>query len=355
VLNRSSGEPRNRLRDPKVYLGIAVSLFFFWLAFRKIDPAETWRAMISANLWCVLGIAAIVVSMLFIRGHRWTLFLRPIKRVSGIQLGWSTCIGFALNNLLPARLGEVARSLSASRKTGVTFGAAFGTVVVERIYDTLSVLVLFALSLYVWDFSAPMAKLTMAIHDKFGVNLTQRGIAINFSILVGGLVTIIVLLKWQTERTLRVAGFFLKPLPEKWRAKFLGGLRNFIGGLTQTTNPLEIVWILVISFGLWIISIYTAYLGLLACGIPASLTDSFFVLMSFAIAVSIPASPGYFGTFEFLSATAIVLVSNVSWDKAMGAAIVLHLSNYVPQTALGLFALAREGLSLKEIEEIPPA
>jgi uncharacterized protein (TIRG00374 family) len=345
----------HRRRDPKVYLGLGVSAVFFWLAFRKIDLAATWQAMAGANLPLILAIGVLVLSMLFIRGHRWSLFLRPIKRVSGLQLGWSTCIGFALNNLLPARLGEVARSLSASRKTGVTFGAALGTVVVERIYDTLSLLILFALSLYAWDYSGPMAKLTAAIHDHFGIGLTQRGIAINFSIFVGGLLTVIVLLKWQTDRTLRAARFFLKPLPDRWAEKFVAGLRHFIGGLTQTTNPLEMIWIVIISFGLWIISVFTAYLGLRACGIPASLTDSFFVLMSWGLAVSIPASPGYFGTFEFLSATAIVLTAGVGWDQAMGASIILHLSNYVPQTAIGLFALLREGLSLKEIEEIPPA
>jgi uncharacterized protein (TIRG00374 family) len=345
---------RSHWRDPKVWIGLAVTAFFLWLAFRKLDWGQTWDAMRRANPGWILLLSLLVLSMLFIRGHRWSLFLKPVKRIPWVPLGWSTCIGFAVNNLLPARLGEVARTLSAARKTGLGFGVIFGTVVVERIYDTLSLLALFALSLFVWDFAGPMARLSAAVREQFGVNVDQRTIAVNLSILIGGLLFAIVMLKWQTDLSLRVAGFFLKPLPARWRERFLAGLRNFINGLTQTTNPLEAVWIVIISAGLWIISIYTVYIGLVGCGIPTTATDSTFIIMSMAIAVSIPASPGYFGTFEFLAATAITLTTNVTWEQAIGAAIVIHLANYAPQTISGLYALAREGLSIREIEQAEP-
>lgn len=345
---------RHPLRDPKVYLGFAVSVFFIWLAFRKIDLRAMGRAMVAADPLLIFFIMAQVLAMLFLRGHRWTLFLKPVKRVSWIGLGWSCCIGFAVNNLLPARLGEIARSISASRKTGIGFGTVFGTVVVERIYDTITLLLLFIGSLFLWEFAGPMDKLIAAVQEQFGYTISQRGIAVNLSVFVGAILTVIVLLKWRTELTLRTAGFFLRPLPAAWREKFLNGLRNFIRGLTQTTDPLEAIWIVIVSAVLWIISIYSVYIGMIACGIPSGPTDAIFVIMSMALAVSIPASPGYVGTYHFLAATAIVLTAGVTWDRAMGAAIVIHLANYLPQTLSGFFALAREGLSLKEIETAAP-
>ena len=347
--------------DPKFFIGLAVSAIFLFIAFYdislsplgaqpKIDFGKMWFSITHANPVYVTAVMLQVLFMLFVRGHRWSLFLKPIQRVSWIKLGWSTCIGFAVNNLLPARLGEVARSISVSRKTKIGFGAVFGTVVVERIYDTLSLLVLFVLSLYVWEFSGPMAKLAVAVKQEFGVNISQRLIAINLSVLVGVILATVVMLKWQTELTLRVAAFFLRVLPERWRVKVLAGLRNFIGGLTQTTNPLEVIWILFISAALWIISALSVWFGLVACGLDVGATDAIFVLMSMAIAVSIPASPGYVGPYHFLGATAITLTVGATWDQAMGAAIVIHLANYLPQTVSGLFALAREGLSFQEIE-----
>ncbi|NLH48881.1 MAG: flippase-like domain-containing protein [Myxococcales bacterium] len=345
---------RRLWRDPKVYLGFAVSVFFIWLAFRKIDPDKMWQAIVAADPLLIAFIMAQVLAMLFIRGHRWALFLKPVKRVSWLVLGWSTCIGFAVNNLLPARLGEIARSISASRKTGIGFGTAFGTVVVERIYDTITLLVLFIGSLFLWDFAGPMDKLIAAVRQQFGYTISQRGIAVNLAVFVGVVLAAIVLLKWRTALALRVAGLFLRPFPAAWREKILTGLQNFIQGLTQTTDPFEVVWILFLSAALWIISIYSVYVGLLACGIPAGATDAIFVIMSMALAVSIPASPGYVGTYHFLAATAIVLTAGVSWDQALGAAIVIHLANYLPQTLAGLLALAREGLSLKEIESETP-
>ena len=352
------------LRDPKFYLGLSVSAVFLFLAFftveydpafavkAKIDFGRMWHSITHANALFVALVMAQVLFMLFVRGHRWSLFLKPIKRVSWVLLGWSTCIGFAVNNLLPARLGEVARTISASRKTGIGFGAVFGTVVVERIYDTLSILVLFVLSLYVWEFSGPMQKLTAAVYEQFGLSISQRGIAVNLTVLVLAVLFAIVMLKWQTDRALKADEFFLRLLPGRWRVRILDGLRNFIGGLTQTKNPLEVAWIVFISAMLWIISAFSVWLGLLACGIDAGATDTIFVLMGMVIAVSIPASPGYVGPYHFLAATAAVIAMDIDWNQDMGAAIVIHLANYLPQTISGLYALAKEGLSFKEIEKI---
>jgi len=91
-----------RSRDVKVYLGIGVSVFFIWLAFRKLDPAMMWDSIVSANPWLLGFVSAQVLFMLFVRGHRWALFLKPVKPgLSWIALGWSTCIGFAVNNVKP--------------------------------------------------------------------------------------------------------------------------------------------------------------------------------------------------------------------------------------------------------------
>ncbi|HPQ70264.1 MAG TPA: lysylphosphatidylglycerol synthase transmembrane domain-containing protein [bacterium] len=352
------------LKDPKFYLGLFVSAFFLFIAFfkvsfsplavtAKIDFSQMGQAIVTANPLYLVVIMAQVLGMLFIRGHRWTLFLKPIKKTNWISLGWSTCIGFAVNNLLPARLGEVARSISAGRKEGIGFGAVFGSVVVERIYDTLSILVLFVLSLFVWEFSGPMEKLAAATKSEFGVEISQQSIALNLSILVGLILAAIIFLKWKTEFSLRVARLFLTPLPVAWRDKIVNGLRNFINGLTQTKNPLEAAWVVVLSASIWVISALTVWLGLAACHVDASMTDAIFVLMTMVVAVSVPASPGYIGTYHYLCATGIVLSTDSTWDQAMGTAIVIHLSNYLPQTLAGLYALAREGLSLREIEEKP--
>ncbi|MDP8225123.1 MAG: lysylphosphatidylglycerol synthase transmembrane domain-containing protein [Candidatus Lernaella stagnicola] len=341
-----------RSRDPKVYVGLAISVLFIWLAFRDLDPRLMGRSILEANPWLLLFVSAQVLFMLFVRGHRWTLFLKPVKPgISWIKLGWSTCVGFAVNNMLPARLGEVARSISASRKTGLPFTTVFGSVVVERLYDTLSVLVLFVLSLFVFDFAEPMQRLTAAVYQEFGYEITQRSIAINFGALVALILAAIITLKWKTEWSLRVARIFLRPLPVRWRDKIIDAMRTFIGGLTQTTNPWEIAWILFLSAGLWVISWFSVMVGLWACGIDVGGTEAVLVIMAMVIAVSIPASPGYVGPYHFLTAKAITMVANVPWEQAFAAATAIHLANYIPQTLSGLYALSREGISLKQITD----
>lgn len=344
-----------RYRDPKVWIGLAVSAAALWYSFREVEPGPLFEIIFSVKVWLILAVMLQVEFMLFVRGHRWALFLKPVKRVPWIPLGWSVCIGFAINNLLPARVGEVARAISVSRKTGLGFGTVLGSVVVERVYDTLSVAILFAASLFLWDFSGPMDKLAAVAYEKQGWVISQDQAAVSMAILVGAVLVTVIFLKWKTELSLRLAGFFLRPFPARWREKVLTLMRNFIGGLTQTTNPLEVIWIVFMSAMLWIISLASVWIGLRACHVDAGVTESIFVLMSMVIAVSIPAAPGYVGPYHFLACQAILLTCNVDYNHAMGAAIVIHLANYLPQTASGLYALAREGLSLKEIEQEPAA
>jgi len=341
---------RGRYRDPKVWIGLAVSAAALWYSFREVEPAPLFEIIFSVNLPLIFLVMLQVEFMLFVRGHRWSLFLKPVKRVSWIPLGWSVCIGFGINNLLPARVGEVARAISVSRKTGLGLGTVLGSVVVERVYDMLSVAVLFAVSLFIWDFSGPMEKLAAVAYEQRGWVISQHDAAVSIAIFVGLVIAVIVFLKWQTDLSLKIAGLFLRPFPARWREKVLTMTRNFINGLTQTTHPLEVIWIVFLSAMLWIISLASVWVGLQACHVDAGLTESIFIIMSMVIAVSIPAAPGYVGPYHFLACQAILLTTNVDYNHAMGTAIVIHLANYLPQTASGLFALAREGLSLKEIE-----
>ena len=336
----------------KILVGIAVSIIFLYFAFGNIDWSKLWGAIIEVDKLKASMVIVIVGVMLLLRGYRWKFFLKPVKKIGVIPLFWSTAIGFGVNNTMPARLGEVARAYSIHKKANIKFGEAFGTIVVERLYDTFSILVLFVVCLFVFDFP-----------DLSGLlGRSQTEIAILLGILVAMLLLIIVLLKWQTDRMLWIGDkvllvlfsflFFLsREGRDRWRNRIIELMRSFIDGLTQSTNPLEMIWIVVLSFTLWIISAFTVHLCIDAFHIQFTVAQTMVVLMSMVIAVSIPAAPGYAGTYHYLASSALMLVMDMPKEQALSIATVIHALNYIPQTALGLSGLFYEGIRFSDVQD----
>lgn len=137
------------MKNPRIQLavGIALSLVFLVLALRGVSLQELWGAIRTFNwLWAIPFVALTMFSM-WLRAWRWHYFLQPTANLSANRLFGPMMAGFAINGLLPARLGEFARAYVLARKESLPFPRVFGTIVVERIFDTL---VLLALLSYVF-------------------------------------------------------------------------------------------------------------------------------------------------------------------------------------------------------------
>jgi uncharacterized protein (TIRG00374 family) len=331
-------------------LGLGVSVLFLWLALRKVDFRELWQVIANAEFGLLLLVMLLTFAMLFLRGLRWYFFLKPIRRLPVIGLGWSVAIGFAVNNIIGARLGEVARSLSVSRKYGLAAATVLGTVVVERVWDAVSLLALVAIGLFLWDFSRPLEQLVVAVDQGLGIQLDPSAIVVSTSVVIVVILVGVAVVRFWGEGIASGLDRTLALLPKRWRRVFTEGLRSFSRGLTQTSNPLEVCEVVLLSALVWVAGSFGVWICLRACHIDAGPVDAAFVLFALAVAVAIPSGPGYFGTYHFIAASAIGLSTGAPWSQATGAAIVLHLSHYLPRTVAGILALVREGLGLGELK-----
>src|SRR5437773_2373723 len=124
-------------------IGLALSVFLLWYAFHGVHWAEVWRDVGGADATLVV-VAVIVGNMIFpLRAIRWRPILDPIA--PGLPYGklWrATAVGMMANNILPARAGELVRAFVLSRETTVPFSAAFASLVVDRVFDAVIVLLL---------------------------------------------------------------------------------------------------------------------------------------------------------------------------------------------------------------------
>ena len=138
---------RDVLKSGAILL-LVVGLMMFFL--RNADLASVWSEITRARLSMVVATFVAVVVTYLIRIWRWQLLLAPIASVSFGSAARATVIGFATSSVLPGRLGEVLRPYLLARKTSITASAAFATVVLERLLDLITVVLLLGVFLTIF-------------------------------------------------------------------------------------------------------------------------------------------------------------------------------------------------------------
>jgi uncharacterized protein (TIRG00374 family) len=327
-------------------IGILISALFIYLAFRRVQLSDIISSLRSANYFFILPNMAVVILGMMIRAERWRYLLGSIGRFKAKELFPSVMIGFMANNLLPARLGEVVRAYSLGAKTGHSRSSIFATIVLERLFDSLSLLAMFWLVILFIPFPAPV--------KKFGIVT----LIVNLLIII-----FLIILKRHTTSLVRLALKICFFLPEKITGRLEHIMYKFAQGLSIFQNRRALFVIVIWSVILWLITALSNYFVFMAFGLYPSIAASFILLIFVAAGVMLPSAPGFVGVFQAATIGAFVLLNNLSLlgqqsigpfgvtkGEALSFSIILWLCSFLPVTLLGLYYLRREHLSLKSLE-----
>src|SRR5688572_33183623 len=130
----------------RTVLGVAISGIAIWILARSVDVPRTVDVLRTANpAWILLMVGTVFLDVAA-RGGRWHALLLPIKRLPYRRVLGYTYLGYLANNVLPARLGELVRAHALGEGEGVSRTMVLGTVVVERIVDTVIVVAMAGLA-----------------------------------------------------------------------------------------------------------------------------------------------------------------------------------------------------------------
>src|SRR4030066_2001796 len=143
MLNRGAINRYGRMRHMKrwqFWLGLLISALFLYLVLRKIDYAQLWQVLKTANYWWLIPGVAVYFIALWVRAWRWHYLLRPLKSISTRSMFPIVTMGYAGNNIFPARAGEVVRAVILKKKEGVPISASLATIIVERVFEGIGML-----------------------------------------------------------------------------------------------------------------------------------------------------------------------------------------------------------------------
>jgi len=328
------------------WFGIAISALFLYLVLSKIDFPQLWRVLIQANyFWLIPGVAVYFVA-LWVRSWRWHYLLRPIKSIRTKTLFPITTMGYAGNNIFPARAGEVIRAVVLKRDEDVAISASFATIIIERMFDGIIMLAFIFVNL------AELSRVTSVAVEIAGIKIGIQELAIWGSVAFFGALIVFLLAAMFPTATDRLVSWLVDHVvPARMREKTLGVIRRFLEGLKSLRSPIDVLMIFFTSLLIWLLETVKYWFVMHAF----SFSISFFALMLMNgvvnLATTIPSAPGYLGTFD-LPGIAVLQAYNIPREIAASYTFVLHFALWFPVTALGLYYMVREGISWSEAMHI---
>jgi uncharacterized protein (TIRG00374 family) len=271
-----------------------------------------------------------------LRAVRWRMLLAPLASVTYRATLSSLLVGYLANNVLPARLGEIVRSHDLGRRANVSRPAILGTIVVERVVDTLVVVAIAAIAILV---------------------LSVRGIVAS-AVLVGLAVTALLVLGVAV-------GIYAHRLPgaervaallERWpRVRSI--LVRLRSGLAVAQDARAMGGAIVLSLASWSCTVLAFAAAAQAVGVEPTIGQAALLAAGTNLATAIPAGPGYVGTWELATVTIAASVG-IPAAPALAFAVLVHVVT-LAMTSIGgaivLLADARNPARRHAHLQDPPA
>jgi hypothetical protein len=333
---------RSELRTGLI-LAVTVALLAYFL--RSANLSAVWIELRRAELAPITGSILVMVFVYVMRAVRWQFLLRPIGR-TGFGIAFrATVIGFAISALLPARPGEAVRPYLLARRERLSFTSVLATILIERMLDLAAVLIMFAS--FVLLFDPGMQAVDSRLYDAVKLGGTVAAAA------AVAILAVMSVFAGHPERLGRMVLAAERVLPAKAVHAIARIVERFAGGLAATRNPWDLVKGLALSMPVWLGIAVSVWLVARAFHITLPFTGSFLLLTLLVVGVAVPTPGGVGGFHEAfrVGATAFYGVDN---DRAVGCAIAMHASQFVPVVVAGLVFMAQEGLSLGSMSTIKP-
>ena len=315
----ASGEGTGRRRLIWIFIGIAISAAFAYLALEKISLSEVGSSLSEAHyIWVIPSALVGLLPVLLLRAYRWRILFDKPETVPVSDSFASINIGLMFGNVLPSRAGEVPRVFALRHTTRLSAFEIGTTVLVERLLDTF-VLAIFGAALWPLFPDAPWIEV---------LGFVCVGVIVAFLALLAA-----VALFRERLGDLVLRG--LRKLPRVSEEQALYVRRALGAGSAILLRPRRMLQALALSVLVWAMGVAAIWLLFPAFGLDLSGSAPWLILVANAFAITLPSGPAGVGVFE-ASIQAALIAYGVSASTALSYAVVLHAINFLPIIAIGL-------------------
>ena len=293
-------------------------------------------------LWLGVSLATVFVN-LAIRALRWRFLLEPLGEASFGNAFRATAVGFAASTVLPARAGELIRPYFLARHAHLSATGAFATVILERLLDTVTVLVL--LAVFVFGFARDVGAGNPSVFAAVKwAGATAAGVS--FAALA-----VLFILAGDPARLGRALCRLEREAPAAFARMVARIAEKFAHGLGAIRRPGRLLVALIWSFPLWLSIDLGIWAVAVAFDLDVPFTGSFLIVPLLVLGVAVP-TPGAVGGFHEAFRLGATVFYGVPNEAAVAAAIVLHVVSIGPSLVLGLFFAAQVGVNFSSLSRM---
>jgi uncharacterized protein (TIRG00374 family) len=318
--------------NKKVILGILISIVLVYLSVRGINLQDVFRDLKNIQLSYVILFILLVILMQWLRSYRWGVILQPMEKIGQFPLFSVTSVGFLAIALIPARLGELARPYLISKRSSIKMSSALGTILVERVLDSFTVLTIAIIVLFLTDLPPWMIKSSII-----------------FFLLALVMFCFIVFLILRRDAALKLINKILSKLPGKFAHTIDEVIHHFIDGFQIITNIKFLLYLFFLSTLVWLVDVLAIYMLLKAFCFTLPVMASFVVMIILIVGIAIPAAPGYIGNWHFACVMALSFFG-LAKAEALSFAVVYHFLSMAIVVILGVAFLPFNKFSISDMK-----
>lgn len=311
-------------------VGLIISVVALYYAFQGFNLRDVWDALGRVRwLYFVLMLVPYVLTFLT-KVWRWRVLFHPDEAKTPFGLLFSTLMISYIP--LPFRLGEVARGAVASARSGIPAPRVFSTILVEKVLDVLTLLLLLGISL-------PFVALPGAFDQK-------PLIVLGVGVLVVALVLVVLVVRPDLAR--KLIGMLAGLLPGGLKGRVVEGADHALQGLAPLANPRVSVQVGLWSLATWTINMVTVYFMLLAFNVEVTPVVAIVLVVVTNLSMAVPSAPGYVGVFE--GAVVLVLTTlGQPKESSQAFALIYHFVGLVPVAVLGVIGAIQQGINFASL------
>jgi len=293
-----------KVRLIQLVIGLACTFFFLAIAFYRVQLGAVSAALAGADPFWVAAAMLVYALNLAVRAWRWQVILRPVAAIPFPIVARALLVGYGLNAVMPARLGELFRAEFFKKTYGLSRVWGLISIVIERLFDGITVIGCLGFGLLFAAAARPNAGLLIKV------------------LMTGGVLFGVVL----------VAAFCLSG---SVMSRIVGRFPGLSGQMAMVQQGFEILrtWrtlkVIGITLVIYVPDALTLWFLLKAVGLTLGLSDTLVLLGAASLSTLVPSGPAFLGTLQFAYALAVEFAGGA---RALGiaAATLAQLCLFLP-------------------------
>lgn len=293
-----------------------------YYSLRGIDWAQVWHVLSRAE-WSYVALAILILTVsLFLRAFRWRILLQSQAPVSVAISFWATAAGYFGNQFLPARAGEIVRTMMISSAAGLGRTFVLTTALTERLADAITLVIISSVVL-----------LSLAVKPGWIAHAAKPFAIVGF----GGALAILLIPKLEK---LWDAIILKLPLPRGVQEKIMKILEQIHIGLRTFHEPKRLFGFFGVTMVIWLCDALGTLVGMHALGMSTTIPVALLLITGLGLGSALPSTPGYVGIYQFVAVNVLVPFG-FSKTNAIAYILLAQALQYLHISFWGLIALAK--------------